>query len=260
MAEVLAGEAGQESAAGSAENGNQAPEIVAKPLPSWAHVRMMLNHLAKQRGEWAGVPQMLPDLPLTVESKYPYQGLQNAQLDEKAAPLADADDWEFRNQWDSFWHGRVRIWRNQKTGETYWNRRPMIGAERALMLLNTLQAIDAWSLKAETNAMDKLAGLLSGRMMQCYCLTGAFVETSKRSGVSYIFRRLGTTIAMKGETNMKILAALCMHPIGYYQGSHAGVMVPTDDVIAHLLLMRADEHRFWKLCNQHAAYSPEAGI
>ena len=43
-------------------------------------------------------------------------------------------------------------------------------------------------------------------------------------------------------------------------GSWAGAMVPTDDVIAHLSLMRGDEHMFWKRCNQHPSWRPEAGL
>lgn len=40
----------------------------------------------------------------------------------------------------------------------------------------------------------------------------------------------------------------------------AGAMCPTDDVIAHLSLMRGDEKMFWRRCNQHPAYRPEAGL
>lgn len=32
------------------------------------------------------------------------------------------------------------------------------------------------------------------------------------------------------------------------------------DVIAHLALMRGDEHMFWKRSNQHPPYRPEAGL
>jgi hypothetical protein len=51
-----------------------------------------------------------------------------------------------------------------------------------------------------------------------------------------------------------------MHPIAYYHGSWAGAMCPTDDVIAHLSLMRGDEAMFWKRSTQHPAYRPEAGL
>ena len=60
------------------------------------------------------------------------------------------------------------------------------------------------------------------------------------------------------DTN--ILCAMCLHPIGYYAGSWAGAMCPTDDVLAHLMLMRGDEKMFWRRANQHAAYLPEAGL
>lgn len=37
-------------------------------------------------------------------------------------------------------------------------------------------------------------------------------------------------------------------------------MVPTDDVIAHLLLMRGDERLFWRRANQHHPLDPESGL
>jgi len=59
---------------------------------------------------------------------------------------------------------------------------------------------------------------------------------------------------------VRILACLCAHPIGFYTGSWAGALVPTDDVMAHLLLVRGDEHEFWKQCNQHHPLAPESGL
>lgn len=47
---------------------------------------------------------------------------------------------------------------------------------------------------------------------------------------------------------------------GNYGGTHAGAMCPTDDVLAHLLLMRGDERLFWSRANQHPANRPEAGL
>ena len=57
-----------------------------------------------------------------------------------------------------------------------------------------------------------------------------------------------------------MLCAPCLHPIAYYDGSWAGAMCPTDDVIAHLALMRGDEHMFWRRANQHAPWRREAGV
>lgn len=113
--------------------------------------------------------------------------------------------------------------------------------------------------------MQLLGTMIRHRQMKQYVLTGMFPERSLRSGVTYIFRRLKPTIAIapargNDEESMRILACLCMHPIAYYARSWAGGMCPTDDVIAHLALMRADEHLFWKRSNQHPPYLPEAGL
>lgn len=132
--------------------------------------------------------------------------------------------------------------------------------------LRTMSAADAWSLDAEATARDKLQGLLNERQWRSYDLTGAFFETSPRSKVSYLFRRLRPTVALSprwdqpGVDSMRCLAVLCLHPVGYYQRSWAGCMTPTDDVIAHLLFMRGDEAGFWGKAVQHDPSEPEAGL
>ena len=90
---------------------------------------------------------------------------------------------------------------------------------------------------------------------------GMFMETSKRSGLTYVFRRLRPTIVLDAKgSEVKIRCCLCMHPIGYYAGTWAGAMTPTDDVIAHLMMMRGDEPMFWRRANQHPSWVPEAGL
>lgn len=132
--------------------------------------------------------------------------------------------------------------------------------------VSTAEASTAWDLKAEFTALEKLQSLLSDSAFGMYVLTGTFVEISKRSRVMYLFRKNRPTIAMvpsdHDDTNSKIrvLTALCLHPLGYYEKSWSGCMVPTDDVISHLLLMRGDEHGFWRRANQHDPASAEAGI
>ena len=129
------------------------------------------------------------------------------------------------------------------------------------MQLDTLNAADAWGIEQESNAVHTLAGLLKHRQFKQYLMTGMFMERSARSGVHYLFRKLRPTIAITMRTGeMRILCALCLHPIGYYAGSWAGAMTPTDDVIAHLMLMRGDEPMFWRRANQHAPWRHEAGI
>lgn len=137
--------------------------------------------------------------------------------------------------------------------------------DRVNMSVTTLAAVaeKAWSTKAESAAMSKLRDLVSANAFACYSIAGQFLETSPRSGVTYIFRRCRPTLAIvqrPPDLRVRVLSALCLHPIGYYDHTFAGVMVPTDDVIAHLLMMRGDERKFWSKANHHPLHSAAAGI
>jgi len=118
----------------------------------------------------------------------------------------------------------------------------------------------------EYRALQLLVTKINQNQWESYILSGAFPETSKRSGVTYIFRKGFPTIAMRermlpeGGAKREFLAALCMHPLAYYEDTFAGSYPPTDEVLAHLLLMRADEHAFWKRYNQHELTDPLSGI
>lgn len=128
--------------------------------------------------------------------------------------------------------------------------------------LRTLGCADAWGIEQETRATELLASLLTPRQLKHYMMTGSFLETSPRSKVTYLFRRLKPTVAIvaDGAERMRILCCLCLHPIAYYAGSWAGAMTPSDDVVAHLSLMRGDEAMFWRRANHHPAWRPEAGL
>ena len=58
----------------------------------------------------------------------------------------------------------------------------------------------------------------------------------------------------------RFLAALCLHSHSYYADSFVGSLPPSDDVIAHLLLIRSDEHELWKRSNQKQLDDPTSGI
>jgi hypothetical protein len=62
------------------------------------------------------------------------------------------------------------------------------------------------------------------------------------------------------ETGGKVLAALCLHPMGFYQFTHAGLMTPTDEVIAHLLMIRTDEHKYWAKSGQWPTTDSRSGV
>lgn len=137
--------------------------------------------------------------------------------------------------------------------------------DRLDLWLKTMGACDAWDLDAEHRARDTLRAMLTERQWMHYDMCGSFFETSPRSRLTYVFRRLRPTIALSfrgrdGREWVRCLAVLCLHPIGYYARSWAGCMVPSDDVIAHLSWMRGDEAGFWRQANQHDPASPEAGL
>lgn len=203
----------------------------------------------------------LDDQRLIIEPSYP-----NAEkLMSIGAPDIDPDKgYSLINRWYSLHHRcDVLIMRDPK-GKIVHGKLPAF--HHISHDLQTLGASDAWGLEQEKNAMHLLGSMIRPRQMKQYMLTGMFLESSERSGVTYLFRRLKPTVAAvsgRGKTwnnSMKILASLCMHPIAYYADSWAGAMCPTDDVIAHLTMMRGDEHMFWKRCNQHPPYRPEAGL
>jgi hypothetical protein len=208
----------------------------------------------------------LADQRLVVEPTFPkareLMEIGAAEAGE-GAPVED-DGWRERNRWFSS-RDRCDVVLMERGGRVSWGRLPAMHS--ISHALQTLGCADAWGLEQEQRALALLGGMIRHRAMRQYVLTGMFLETSPRSGVTYLFRRLRPTVALAAHPGlperpggMRMLAALCMHPIAYYAGSWAGAMCPTDDVIAHLALMRGDERRFWSRCNQHPAYRPEAGL
>ncbi len=140
--------------------------------------------------------------------------------------------------------------------------------DRLELMLNTIlcQAgtVDSDS---EIKAMCSLKAKINDCQWDSYILSGAFPETSWRSGVTYILRKGLPTIALTCKPNPNgpgeirtFLAALCSHPLAYFEGTHAGAYPPTDEIIATLLSIRADEHDLWKRANQHSLNDPLAGI
>ena len=226
-------------------------------LDGYAGLRNGLRTLANDREEWAGYPLPLGDgYPLVVEPTYP-RAEQIMAIGRKP-PEEIPEGTKIRNTfWSWRWRTEVVIW--EENGKIEWG--PLGTSNQLGMLLNTLGASDAWGIEQEAAAVQTLGTLIRHRQFKQYLQTGMFMERSPRSHVSYLFRRLRPTIAISSNSGTaKALCALCLHPIGYYDGSWAGAMTPTDDVIAHLSLMRGDEAMLWRRANQHPSYRKEAGI
>jgi hypothetical protein len=222
-------------------------------------LRDALRILAEERGEYSGFPMPLDGERLVIHPSYSFAAGLGLRFGAEHDDSGDDDGWRIRNRFWSFAkRGDVIIM--EKDGHVTWGVDH--GFNHIGYDLRTLGCADAWGLKQEAKALMLLASHLKPRQLRQYLLTGMFLETSQRSGVTYIFRRLKPTVACKAskDDQMRVLAVLCMHPLAHYAGSWAGAMCPTDDVVAQLTLMRGDEHMFWRRSNQHAAYRPEAGL
>lgn len=239
---------------------------------TWDDIRAKVSQIAAGCGEWAGMPLPVEGMSMTIHPSYPFaerfSGTFAAPPSARICRNEDVrEDTAVRNSWRSYRDGReVTIFRDgQRFCFAYTGRQNAVP-----MILQTIGAARAWDYKAELRAMETLKRHVTEWAFECYLLTGSFLESSTRSGIMYVFRRLRPTIALSGkpsyfrrcaeQDSVRILCCLCMHPIGLYNNSWAGALVPTDDVLAHLLLMRGDEHKYWAQCNQHPVWAPEAGV
>src|SRR3990167_3717842 len=224
-------------------------------LDRFAQMRNALQVLAEHAEEYAGLPIGIEGEQLVIEPSYRWASV--------FAPKPEPEDTSGAKVRNVFWSSR---WRTsiaivQEKDGVIWHA-PVAPANHATQDLSTLGCSFAWGIEQEQRALKLLGTLIRHHTFKTYLLTGMFLETSERSHVTYLFRKLRPTIAIveTAKGTLRILCAMCMHPIGYYAGSWAGAMCPTDDVIAHLMLMRGDEHMFWRRCNQHPPTRQEAGL
>lgn len=176
--------------------------------------------------------------------------------------------WRRRNKWYSArLDHEIEIIEDMTSGKIAFKKAPAsFWADRWIFFIDSVKASGAWSLRAELKAMEKLKSFIDEEQYRQYVLTGSFMERSKRTGLCYLFRKGKPTVCVRYSqrddefVQTRFLGALCLHPIGYYQGTWAGVLVPTDDIIAHLLMMRSDEYLYWKKANVHPMHEIQAGI
>lgn len=230
-------------------------------LDGFAPLRHALGEIAKRDNSWAGIPMPQQDLPLVIEPSFPNAAMLMSIGLAKTEPekYAEYDSWKLRNVfWSSHKHCDIVVF-EKPDGRVTYGVRP--GVHHFEFDLNTMGAADAWGIEQEHAALVTLGSLIPHHAFKRYLLTGMFLESSPRSGLTYMFRKLKPTVVMTTkEERVRLLCTLCLHPIGYYSGSWAGAMCPTDDVISHLMLMRGDEPMFWRRANHHACYRPEAGL
>lgn len=221
------------------------------PDLNWDQARDYLRALGAHANEWAGIPCPIEGEQLVIHRSYPFADAYRKPPEENDGAIL-VNEWYDKRGW------YVVTWRESDRKLCH----ARVPSKRIDKEVRTLGVSMAWDIDAEVKALGKLRGLVPDRHFNQYLLTGTFLETSKRTGITYLFRKLRPTVALRKapDDGVRILCALCMHPIGYYAETWGGAMVPTDDVIAHLLLMRGDEPGYWRQANQHAPWWPEAGI
>jgi hypothetical protein len=249
--------------------GEEPKREIGKDLLTLAQISRQLAETSVERQDWSGLPVPVPGLTLVLEPRYEHQGLSDFQWKEcydehgvrhasEESPAPARSEFTTVNSW---WNSRYQLTIaivHNKQGRA---QPRLLFEDKLTFTLRTLEAASVWPVEAEQKALKKLSGLIPENLFELYQLTGHFPETSKRSQVTYYFRRGRPTIALREQGDcFHLLCALCLHPIGYYGSTWAGVMCPTDEVIAHLLMMRGSEEKFWANANQHPLDRPAAGV
>lgn len=245
---------------------------------TWSDVRAGIRKLCQMRGWHHGVPIMSstdPTRRIVLAKGCPLSNKHGHDKPVAIGPeppewfrrrrdgdLDDGDDTKLVNTWIT--SSQTFVMRSKGLAQV---ARLNPNTERMRVLLDSMLC-QSGTVDAETEiiAMGALFRRINENQRDSYILSGCFPETSRRSGVSYILRKGRPTLAIKCEPQPQggekrvFLAALCTHPLAWFEGTFAGAYPPSDEVLANLLQIRADEHGFWKKSNQHGIDDPLSGI
>lgn len=142
----------------------------------------------------------------------------------------------------------------------------LVSAHPAIRLFGSITHVaNTVTLKAERRALKLLRQHVTRAQYQMYQLTGALIHESVRLPYFYVIRRGFPTLVFEfsdidGVRHSTFKLGLCAHVGSYPPGHFSGNYCPTDDVIAHLLLLRADEDGFWSESNVHLPLSGLLGL
>jgi hypothetical protein len=239
-----------------------------------------LNEIAVAHGVESGLP-----MPSFFDVRRPMVLARGAPLsriplnfNEQAQELASRNI-PVRNSWHMLGDRSVCIVQTDE-GPMAWPQYDAGTRLHKLMDGMLLRSGSQQTAEAELRAMESLRKRINRNQWESYVLNGAFPERSKRSDVHYIFRKGLPTIAATAHGNgklecrqelgmdneeqadggLRVLACLCLHPMGYFAYTHCGLLCPTDEVICALLMMRADEWKFWQSSGQWSASDTRSGI
>lgn len=239
---------------------------------SWDAMSEIFERVATKYGYEGGLP--LPHIddegtdkshPLVMARNSPLAMIANANYATEAAAEYERS-WKrhVRNSWDVLGDHSVLVVETSKG--SMWVKEPRAGIRlRKLMAdVSIRNDIHTMTAEAELKAMESLKARVTGNQYRAYVLSGAFFERSPRTDLFYLFRKGFPTLVLSyhGEKNEggRVIVALCFHPMGFYQFSHVGVMCPTDEVVAALLMMRGHEAKFWSKSGQWPVTDSRSGV
>lgn len=223
----------------------------------------VLDSLMQKKGVHCGMPlgafkqhittsfEPLAAMLAVINPKTKEEEILDQVTDEAGVLWKIHKTWETSQPWKG-WFGTVVVLRNSETGKfckAFVPRSKWI--ERYNLLCNTLASRVQYTMAAaEIQAQRRLFEALSQVQRETYIVADAVVERG-RSGLRYLIRKDRPTLAVREIDEVgSVLCALCLHPVAYYTETWAGVMPPSDEVLAHLLMIRADEHFYWRRANQ----------
>jgi len=250
--------------------GEKAKLEIGKDLLTYAQVSQYVAEKTLPEQDWSGLPIPVHGLSLVLEPRYKHQGIGQfrwkeyydehgvRQVFDEEPPPKPSEYTRINSWWNARYQVTIVVVKDKQGRARFY---PQF-EDRLAFAIRTLDAAVVWPVEAEQKAQKKLSTHIPEEAFELYVLTGHFPETSKRSQVTYLFRKGRPTIALRQDedTVTAVLCALCLHPIGYYGDTWAGVMCPTDEVIAHLLMMRGSEEKYWANANQHPLDRPAAGL
>jgi len=237
---------------------------------SWEELSAGMNKIAEEHGVETGIP--MPHVveggptehPLVLAKGAPLAWLRAVNESTEAAQRMAMRDVAVRNSWEKLGDYTVIVVNTDEGPMSVMETHSGGRLRKLIDQIGLRHDIASMTAEAELKAVELLKTKVTDNQYTQYVLNGAFIERSKRSDIVYLFRKGLPTLALswhgKDNEGGKCIAALCTHPMGYYGFSHVGVMCPTDEVIAALLMMRGDEHRFWKNSGQWCASDPRSGI
>lgn len=232
-------------------------------VTSWPRLRLFRKAIQKfLEKKIREIPQLAED-----QERLFNEFLQEMTEDE--SPPSDKEPWKLVNRWNLNrvpWKGRwgtVEIWFNKETSKTHLQfieTDPTMDRLKTSVLTFT-ERINFTLVEAEKRAGEKLLQVLTEKQKKSYILTDSFLEIGK-SGVWYVLRKNRPTLALRslGDGVISPLCALCLHPLAYYSFTWAGAMPPSDEVLAHLHHIRADEKYFWRKANQIPLRESTSGV